>query len=105
MTGDATEPLPALGDHGRTLPAQIARFGELAGRDLSARAVAALRARDAYDPQRHGDARDYQPLTTGEQLEMAALREAITRDYLPAPAAPANAGRSGSGGPQRPVRL
>ena len=33
MTGDATEPLAVVGDPGRALPGQIARFGELAGRD------------------------------------------------------------------------
>jgi hypothetical protein len=44
MAGD-TGPLPGAGVPSRTLPVQIARFGELAGRDLSARAFAALQAR------------------------------------------------------------
>ncbi len=66
MAGEATEPLAAVGDPGRVLPGQIARFGELASRDLSARAFAALRARGASDPQRHGDAGNYRPLTAGE---------------------------------------
>ena len=83
MAGEATGPLAAAGDPGRVLPGQIARFGELASRDLSARAFAALRARGAYDPQRHGDAGNYQPLTAGEQLEMRALQAAITRDPRP----------------------
>jgi hypothetical protein len=104
---EATEPLAAVGDPGRELPGQIARFGKLAGRDVSARAIAALRARGAYDPQRHGDARDYRPLSAGEQLEMLALRAALTHDYRPgAPAGMADAGRSRP--PERllrPVRL
>lgn len=98
--GEVTEP---LGDPARGLPGQIARFGYLVSRDLSARAFAALRARGAYDPQRHGDARNYQPLSTGEQLEMRALRAAITRDHRPAAAAGAlpqsseTAGQTGGG--------
>src|SRR5260370_304328 len=93
MTEDATGPLPVVGDPSRALPSQLARFGELAGRDLSARALAALRARGAYDPQRHGDAGSYQLLTTGEQIEMLALRAAITHDHQPAaPAGPARGG-------------
>jgi hypothetical protein len=106
MTEDATEPLAAVGDPARALPSQIARFGELAGRDLSARAFAALRAREAYDPQRHGAAPNYQPLTTGEQLEMLALRAAITHDHQPA--APAHAAGTGQSRPEgllRPARL
>ena len=106
MAGEATEPLAAAGDPGRVLPGQIARFGELVSRDLSARAFAALQARGAYDPQRHGDAGNYQPLTAGEQLEMLALRAAITRDYrLAAPAAPADTARSGPERLQRPAPL
>ena len=56
--GEATEPLPAVGHPARALPGQIARFGELAGRDLAARAFAAASARGACDPQRHGAARE-----------------------------------------------
>lgn len=107
MTEEATGALAAAGRRGRALPGQIARFGELAGRDLMARAFAALRARGAYDPQRHGSAQDCQPLTTGEQLEMLALRAAITCDrQLAAPAGRAGNGQSGT--PERvlrPVRL
>jgi hypothetical protein len=102
MAGEATGP---LGDPARGLPGQIARFGELASRDLSARAFAALRARGAYDPQRHGGAGTCQPLTAGEQLEMRALRAAITRDHRPAAAAGAEAARSGPERLQRPVPL
>ena len=106
MAGEATEPLAAAGDPGRVLPGQIARFGELASRDLSARAFAALRARGAYDPPRHGDAGNYQPLTTGEQLEMRALRAAITGEHRPAaPAGPADSARSGPERLQRPAPL
>ena len=43
MAEEATEPLAAAGDPGRVLPGQMARFRELVGRDLSARAFAALR--------------------------------------------------------------
>ena len=106
MTGDATEPLAAVGDPGRALPGQIARFGELAGRDLMARAFAALRERGAYDPRRHGDARTCRPLTSGEQLEMLTLRAAITGDHGPAAVAGlADTGGSGPTGPPRPARL
>jgi hypothetical protein len=106
MAGEATEPLAAIGDPARVLPGQIARFGELASHDLSARAFAALQARGAYDPQRHGDAGNYQPLTTGEQLEMLALRAAITRDHRPAaPAGPADPARSRPERLQRPAPL
>ena len=105
MTEATTEPLAAVGDS-RALPGQIARFGELAARDLSARAFAALRARGAYDPRRHGNAENYPPLTTGEQLEMLALRAAITRDHRPAaPAGPADPARSGPERLQRPAPL
>ena len=106
MTGDATEPLAVVGDPGRALPGQIARFGELAGRDLMARAFAALRERGACDPRRHGDARTGRPLTSGEQLEMVTLRAAITADHRPAAIArPADTGRSAPAGPQLPARL
>jgi hypothetical protein len=94
------------GGPGRGLPGLIARFGELAGRDLSARAFAALRARGGYDPLRHGDAGSCRPLTAAEQLELLALRAAITDDDRAAPAGPADAGRAGL--PERivrPVRL
>jgi hypothetical protein len=107
MTEDATGPLAAAGAAVRILCGQIARFGDLAGRDLSARAFAALRVHGAYDPQRHGDAAKCQPLTTGEHLEMLALRAAITGDHqAAAPAGPADSGRSGPpAGLRRPARL
>lgn len=104
VAGNVSEPLPPVGTADRTLAGQIARFGDLAGRDLSARAFAALRARGAYDPRRHGDTGDHQPLSQGEQLEMLALRTALASGYRPAPPAE-------SGGPDpaqavpRPVRL
>ena len=75
---DATEPLAAIGEAGRTLPVQIARFGSLAGRDLSARAFAALRQLDGYDPRDHRDAVGCEPLSQAEQLEMRALRTVLT---------------------------
>jgi hypothetical protein len=94
VTGDVTRSLAAAAGFGRGLAGQIARFGELAGRDLSARAVAAPRAGGAY-----------QPLTAGEKLEMLALRAAVTGNpRLAAPAGAADA-RSSWQGLQRPVRL
>jgi hypothetical protein len=106
MTSDATEPLAVVGDPGHVLPGQIARFGELAGRDLMARAFAALRERGAHDPRRHGDARTCRPLTSGEQLEMLTLRAAIAGDHRPAAVAdPADTGGSAPAGPQRSARL
>jgi hypothetical protein len=57
------------------------RFEELANRDLSARAIATLRARGTYDPQRHGDAAKYPPLTTEEHLEVLAAGEMLARRY------------------------
>ena len=98
---DVTEPLAAVGHTGSVLPAQIARFGELAGRDLSARAVAARPERDVLDPGDHGGARDCQPLSQAEQLEMRALRTSLTSGYQPA--IPAGAG--GSGAPHSLLRL
>ena len=57
------------------------RFEELANRDLMARAHAALKARGTYDPQRHGDAGKYQPLTAEEHLEILAAGEMLARHY------------------------
>jgi hypothetical protein len=57
------------------------RFEELANRDLSARAIATLKARGTYDPQRHGDASKYQPLTAEEHLEILAAGEMLARHY------------------------
>ena len=105
LAGEPTEPLAAVGDPGRILPRQIARFGELAGRDLSARASAALRAPGARDRQRHGDAGDYQPLTREEQLEMLAVQRAITCDHQRAGADPADPGRPVPERLVRPVPL
>ena len=88
LAGERTEPLAAAGDPGCILPRQIARFGELAGRDLSARAFA-----------------DHQPLTRGEQLEMLALRKAIACDHQRAAAGPADPGRPVPERLVRPVPL
>jgi hypothetical protein len=57
------------------------RFEELTNRDLMVRAHATLKARGTYDPQRHGDAGKYQPLTTEEQLEILAAGEMLARYY------------------------
>jgi hypothetical protein len=105
---DVTEPLAAVGETGRVLPVQIARFGDLAGRDLLARALAARHQRDGRDPRDHGD---YQPLSQAERLELRALRAALMSGYEPAlPAGPAGGpsgvvGVAGSGSPQSLLRL
>jgi hypothetical protein len=84
VTGDApTQPLPLISGSGE-LAAQLARFGELAGRDLSGRA--ALRADRACVP-----------LTPAEYQEMAALHATIT--------GAAAAERPEPTGPPRPPRL
>lgn len=57
------------------------RFEELSSRDLSACAIAMLKARGAYDPQRHGDAVQYPPLTAHEHLEVLAAGEMLARHY------------------------
>ena len=106
VTDDVTEPLAAVGAAGRVLPRQIARFGDLLGRELSARAFAARRERDDYDPLEYGDGQESWPLSPGEQLEMDALRAALTSGPPPAPAEPAEAGGSGPRpGLPRPARL
>jgi hypothetical protein len=106
MTRDATESIAVVGDPGRVLPGQIARFGELVGRDLMSRAFATLCKRGACDPRRHDDAWTCRPLTSGEQLEMLTLRAAITGDdRLAAAAGPAETGGSAPPGPQGPYRL
>jgi hypothetical protein len=106
MAGDVTEPFAAVVDPGRALPNQIARFGELVGRELSARAFAALQARGARGAPPHRDSGN-QPLTAAEQREMAALRASLNVDLSPGAVSGA-AGPEGPG-PQeslpRPVRL
>jgi hypothetical protein len=57
------------------------RFQELGDRDLSARAIATLRARGTYDPEQHGDAAKYPPLTAEEHLEVLAAGELLARHY------------------------
>jgi hypothetical protein len=57
------------------------RFEELTNRDLMVRAHATLKARGTYDPQLHGDADKYQPLTTEEHLEILAAGEMLARNY------------------------
>ena len=106
MAGNVTGPLTSADASVRMLPGQIVRFGELAGRHLSALASAMLRAREAGDPQRHGDAQDFQPLTREEQLEMITLRAAISGEDNPAiPASPADTTRPGPECPPKPAQL
>jgi hypothetical protein len=57
------------------------RFEELTNRHLTVRAHATLKARGTYDPQLHGDADKYQPLTTEEHLEILAAGEMLARYY------------------------
>jgi hypothetical protein len=57
------------------------RFEELDNRDITVRALATLQARGTYDPQRHGDADRYPPLTTDEHLEILAAGELLARHY------------------------
>jgi hypothetical protein len=63
-----------------TIDARV-RFEELTNRDLMVRAHATLKARGTYDPQRHGDADKYQPLTAEEHLEILAAGEMLARYY------------------------
>jgi hypothetical protein len=57
------------------------RYEELANRDVTVRALATLQARGTYDPQRHGDADRYVPVTADERLEMLAAGELLARHY------------------------
>jgi predicted TPR repeat methyltransferase len=65
----------------RTTIEACERFDELAGRDLTARALAMLKARGTYDPAKHADASKYQPLTADEHLELLATGEMLARRY------------------------
>jgi hypothetical protein len=60
---------------------QIARYEELTDRNLMARSIATLQARDEYDKDKHPDPGEYKPLTVAEHLEMLALGEAIAFYY------------------------
>jgi hypothetical protein len=57
------------------------RYEELDNRDITVRALATLQARGTYDPQRHGDADRYPPLTADEHLEILAAGELLARHY------------------------
>jgi hypothetical protein len=57
------------------------RYDELTNRDHTARAIATLKARGTYDPAKHPDASEYQPLTTAEHLEVLAAGEVLARHY------------------------
>jgi hypothetical protein len=56
-------------------------FDELSNRDLSARAIATLKARGEYDIARHSDAAKYPPLSVDEHLELLARGEVLARHY------------------------
>ncbi len=68
---------------GGSLPGQIARYGDLSYRDLTARSIAALEARgeQAAEPARALNPDRYPPLTVAEHLELLALAERIARYY------------------------
>jgi hypothetical protein len=57
------------------------RYEELTIRDISSRAIATLKARGTYDPDKHGDADKHQPLTAAEHLEILAAGEMLARYY------------------------
>lgn len=57
------------------------RFEELAVRDVSVRASAALAARGDYDALVHGDVDGSGPLTVTEHLELLAAAELLARYY------------------------
>lgn len=65
----------------RGITAARERFDELTSRDLTARAIATLKARGTYDPAKHADASKYQPLTAAEHLEVLAIGEVLARHY------------------------
>jgi hypothetical protein len=60
---------------------QIDRYRELADHDVMARAIATLKARGTYQPDRHVNEDRFPPLTVAEHLEMLALGERIARYY------------------------
>jgi hypothetical protein len=57
------------------------RYEELDNRDITVRALETLQARGTYNPERHGDAGDYPPLTADEHLEILAAGEVLARHY------------------------
>jgi len=71
---DSTRPGTAL-SHARE------RFEELSDRDVSARAIATLKARGEYQPGPHHNEAMYPPLTGDEHLEVLALGELLARYY------------------------
>jgi hypothetical protein len=64
------------------LSRQIARYGELAGRDLAAQASASRAAKDVRKPGRHGAAWNCRPLSAEEQLELQRLARSIARSRV-----------------------
>jgi hypothetical protein len=60
------------------------RYDELSMREHLARAYAKLRATGEYDPARHG-AKNAEPLTAAEHLELLATGEYLSRSYKPVP--------------------
>jgi hypothetical protein len=64
-----------------SLREQIDRYEELTDRNLNGPLDRDLQARGEYDPGRHPDPAEYEPLTVAEHLEMLALGEAIAFYY------------------------
>jgi hypothetical protein len=77
MTGPATYDEATGGN----IVDQIARYRELAGRDVMARSIATLKARGTYEPNEYVNEVKFPPLTVAEHLEMLALGEVIARYY------------------------
>ena len=66
---------------GGNIAGQMDRYRELADRDVMARAIATLKARGTYEPNKHVNDEKFPPLTAAEYLEMLALGERIARYY------------------------
>jgi hypothetical protein len=68
--------------YGPGLHAARERYDELSMRDHLARALATLKARGEYDPERHGPD-GTEPLSAAEHLELLATTEYLSRAYKP----------------------
>jgi hypothetical protein len=75
------------------------RFDELTLRDMMARSLATLKARGTYDPARHADPGQYEPLTVAEHLDVLAYGEVLAR-YYRHPASVDRAVKAGATWPQ-----
>ena len=57
------------------------RYEDMAIGDISSRAIATLKVRGMYDPDKHGVAGKHQTLTAAEHLEILAAGEVLARHY------------------------